>query len=64
IKFRSVAFGQIAGTYSVEVGDLNGDKFPDIVVGNSGAHNFIYFNQGKQGKAGEVLPGKRIALNH
>ena len=64
IKFRSVAFGQIAGTYSVEVGDLNGDKFPDIVAGNSGAHNFIYFNQGKQGKAGEVLPGKRIALNH
>ena len=48
----------------MEVGDLNGDKFPDIVVGNSGAHNFIYFNQGKQGKAGEVLPGKRIALNH
>ena len=27
-------------------------------------HHFIYFNQGKQGKAGEVLPGKRIALNH
>jgi len=43
------------------LGDLNGDEYPDIVTGNSGAHNFVYLNRGKAGKAGEALQRKLLA---
>jgi len=49
-RFRSIPFGEAAATYCVELGDLNGDKYPDIVVGNSGANNYVYLNTGKLGK--------------
>jgi hypothetical protein len=45
----------------VGLGDLNGDEYPDIVTGNSGAHNFVYLNRGKADKAGEALQRKLLA---
>ena len=61
-KFRSITFGQTDRTYSVEVGDLNADKFPDIITGNSGSRNFIYLNKGTQDQAAGVLPAQAITL--
>ena len=46
----------------MEVGDLNADKFPDIVTGNSGSRNFIYLNKGTQDQAAGVLPAQAIIL--
>ena len=64
-KYRSLSFGEEANrTYCVELGDLNGDKYPDIITGNSEAHNFVYINQGKTKKAGEVLQRKLLTTTH
>ena len=38
-------------TYGVDVADFNGDKFPDIVVANSGVGNQVFMNVPAKGKA-------------
>ena len=45
--FTSQYFGQSEDTLSTVLGDLNGDGSLDIVMGNSGEPNTIYFNDGK-----------------
>jgi hypothetical protein len=62
-KYRSLSFGAAtSATYCVALGDLNGDKYPDIVIGNSGTHNFVYLNQGKKGKVGNLSLPQQLAL--
>ena len=47
---RPVPFGPASDdTWSLAVGDLNGDQAPDIVVGNYGQPNAVYLNNGKGG---------------
>ena len=44
---ESAEFGQLNGrTYSIAIGDMNNDRLPDIVVGNAGQPNAVYFNAG------------------
>ena len=63
-RFRGVTFGETASaTYCVEVGDLNGDKYPDIVVGNSGTHNYVYLNVGKAAKVDVIVRRQDYPLN-
>jgi hypothetical protein len=63
-NYRSFPFGDATSrTYCVDVGDLNEDRYPDIITGNSGAHNFVYLNRGEAGKAGEALQRKLLTAN-
>jgi hypothetical protein len=40
-----VKFGDPAGSaYGFAIGDINGDKFPDIALARSGAPNVLYLN--------------------
>jgi hypothetical protein len=47
----------------VELGDLNGDKYPDIVAGNSGTHNYVYLNVGKAAKVDVIVRRQDYPLN-
>jgi FG-GAP-like repeat len=42
-QFTQIMFGDAKGAaYGFALGDLNGDKFPDIALARSGAPNVLY----------------------
>ena len=44
-QFTPVTFGDGKGTaYGFAIGDVNGDKFPDIALARSGAPNVLYLS--------------------
>jgi hypothetical protein len=47
--FSETRFGdESAATYGLDVGDLDGDEFGDIVTANSGSQNRIFLNRPKR----------------
>ena len=45
-QFTAIPFGPAGHvTYGLDVGDLDGDQFPEIVTANSDGLNFIYWNR-------------------
>ena len=47
--FSETRFGDVtAATYGLDVGDLDGDGFDDIVTANSGSLNRFFFNRAKR----------------
>ena len=47
--FQEMRFGNETGvTYGLDVGDLDGDGFRDIVTANSGSLNRIFYSRAKR----------------
>ena len=45
-RFRQVSFGDDKGSaYGFALGDVNGDKVPDIAMARSGAPNVLYLGR-------------------
>ena len=42
----SAAFPDGNNTHDVQLADLNGDPYPDLIVGNNRSANYVYLNQG------------------
>ena len=58
-------FGRSDGpTYAVRVADMNNDQLPDVVVGNVGQSNAVYFNQGNGRQFQEMRFGEQSSATY